>query len=171
MIKFNSSGPFRNAAKRECALEINRTHHGIFLSLFGADAVAGTGREVNASGLRDAAAGEWAGIQERVLTVLAARPYDYIVFLLLTLRDVPLAWAEALRLDVDSDDLWTRLVDAYQQLDPAAVVPVLRRLIESDLRVADVGNYRSAVKRLRQLREQHRNRPRFLQELDRAKFL
>ena len=153
----------------------------------------------NASGLRDAAAGEWewewewewAGIQERVLTVLAARPYDYIVFLLLTLSDVPRAWAEALRLDLDSDDLWIRLVDAYQQLDLAAVVSVLCRLIESDLRVADVGNYRSAVKRLRQLRtisagvgqtddaraytaqlrEQHRNRPRFLQELDRAKFL
>ena len=46
LIENDPTGPFRNAAKRELALEINRTHHGIFLSLFGADAVAGTGRDV-----------------------------------------------------------------------------------------------------------------------------
>ena len=149
----------------------------------------------NASRLRDAAAGEWAAIENGVLADLAARPYDYIVFLLLTLNDVPRAWSEAQRVDETGealgDDLWTRLVEAIQQVDPSAVIPVLHRLIESDLRVADAGNYRSAVKRLRQLRtisagigetddaraftaqlrERHRNRPRFLQELGRANLL
>lgn len=144
----------------------------------------------NASRLHAVAGESWVEIEVGVLDRLEQRPYDYIVFLLLTLKDVPRAWVEAHRFDLDSVDLWTRLVDAYQQHDPAAVIPVLERLIASDLEVADAGNYQSAVKRLKQLRMvaavtgrtaevdalisdirvRHRNRPRLMKELDRGRL-
>lgn len=88
-------------------------------------------------------------------------------------------------------DLWQELINAYKDIDGAAVVPVIQSLIESDLQQADVRNYRSAVKRLKQLKtvckksgmddmflnyvaqlsEQHRNRPRFITELVKAKLV
>ncbi|WP_434616047.1 hypothetical protein [Arthrobacter sp. A5] len=127
-------------------------------------------------------------METAVLERLEQRTYDYIVFLLLSIKDVPRAWAEAHRTGLDDDGLWTQLVDAYQQSNPAAVIPVLQRLVESDLQVADVRNYKSAGRRLVQLRGlatdtgqtdlvaalisdiryRHRNRPRLLQELDRS---
>lgn len=74
------------------------------------------------------------------------------------------------------------------EADPASVIPVLRELVDTDLEVADVRNYRSAAKHLRKLRtamnavdrasqfedtlgslrEQHKRRPRFLEELRKA---
>ena len=119
---------------------------------------------------------------------LVRRPYDYIVFLLLTLKDVPRAWTEAHRIGLDSPDLWARLVDACEGNDPAAVIPVLQRLVESDLRVADAGNYKTAASRLdrvrtlatrtgttadaealvAEIRHRYRNRPRLIKELDKA---
>ncbi|WP_338054646.1 DUF6880 family protein [Subtercola vilae] len=144
----------------------------------------------NAAKLRQVST-DWPRTEPAVLTALEANPRDLILFLLLTLNDPVRAWAAAARLQPDDGDLWARLVDAYQQIDPAAVLPVLRRLIDGDLEVADAANYRSAVQRLRQyrtisagvgqtdaareyttlLREQNRNRPRFLKELGKANFL
>lgn len=106
----------------------------------------------NATRLHQSAGKAWPDLQHHVLARLSARPYDYVSFLLHTLKDVRSAWSEAHRLELDSDDVWTRLVNAYSDVDPAAVVPVLHRLIESDLRVADVRSYRSAARRLTLLR-------------------
>jgi hypothetical protein len=142
----------------------------------------------NATYLFRAAESSWPELEPSVLTRLADRPYDYVVFVLLTLEDVPRAWTAAHDLGLAEEQLWTRLVEAYEATDPAAVVPVLRRLVESDLSVADARNYRTAARRLRrlrdlsaglgraeeaqgyvdELRQRHRNRPRFLTELDRA---
>lgn len=142
----------------------------------------------NAARLHRAAGDRWSEYATHVLAELQRRPDDYVSFLLDPLGDTSLAWAEAHRLQLGRPDLWTRLVDAHQQVDPAAVVPILRELIEADLEVADVRNYRSAARRLTQLRrisatvgrreeaeayvavlrQQHRNRPRFLSELTRA---
>ncbi len=142
----------------------------------------------NATAVYRAAGDLWGVIEAAVVERLEQRPYDYIVFLLLSIEDVPRAWAEAHRIGLVDDGLWTQLVGAYQQLDPAAVIPVLQRLVDSDLQVADIRNYKSAARRVAQLRGlaaktgqidhvdaviadiryRHRNRPRLLRELDRA---
>ncbi len=142
----------------------------------------------NATAVYRAAGDRWGVMEAAVVERLEQRPYDFIVFLLRTIKDVPRAWAEAHRTGLADDALWTQLVDAYQQLDPAAVIHVLQRLAESDLQVADVRNYKSAARRLMQMRGlavktgqadhvdaviadiryRHRNRPRLLQELDRS---
>lgn len=144
--------------------------------------------QTNAALLHRAAGDRWSDYAAHVLAELERRPDDYVSFLLNPLGDASLAWAEAHRLQLGRPNLWTRLVDAYQQVDPDAVIPILRELIEADLEVADVRNYRSAARRLTQLRrisaragqreeaaayvaalrQQHRNRPRFLSELTRA---
>ena len=79
-------------------------------------------------------------------------------------------------------------MEAYEKLDPLAVLPVLTRLLETDLTEADARNYRIAARRLSKmrklaagseeeaevdkliadLRETHRRRPRLQQEFDRA---
>lgn len=144
----------------------------------------------NATRLHDAAAATWPSMQGEVLARLAERPDDYIDFLLQTLQDVPLAWTEAHRLELDRTDLWARLIDAYQAHDPAAVLPALERLLDGDLARADVRNYKMAVARLRKhriiataagcpeatvdllasIRDRNRTRPRLLRELERLKF-
>lgn len=144
----------------------------------------------NATRLHDAAAEAWPSMQGEVLDRLVERPDDCIDFLLQTLQDVPLAWTEAHRLDLDRTDLWARLIDAYQAHDPAAVLPVLERLLDGDLARADVRNYKMAVARLRKhriiataagcpeatvdllasIRDRNRNRPRLLRELECLKF-
>ncbi|HEX3678297.1 MAG TPA: hypothetical protein VHU90_01100, partial [Galbitalea sp.] len=105
----------------------------------------------------------------------------------LDLRDQAWKEAEGQRLD---RELWSRLVASRQAEDPASVVPVLRELIDADLEVSDIQNYRSAVKRLRQLRDalracdredefapiirtiqvEHRRRPRLMEELRKARL-
>ncbi|TFD46354.1 hypothetical protein E3T55_17225 [Cryobacterium frigoriphilum] len=99
------------------------------------------------------------------------------------------AWEAAERLTTDAG-LWAALVAAREKADPAVVVPVLIRLIDTDLEIAKPQNYKSAVKCLKQpsralkatdasarfplvvagLREQHRRRPNLLQAFDRAGF-
>lgn len=144
----------------------------------------------NAARLHLAAGVAWPSLQAEVLEKLAERPYDYIEFLLQTLQDVPLAWAEAHRLDLDSAAQWEDLVAAYQLYDPLAVLPVLERIIEASLTVADARNYKMAVRQLRQhhaiataanrtadtavllasIRARNRNRPRLLRELAVLKY-
>lgn len=73
-----------------------------------------------------------------MLERLAKRPHDHIAFLLHTLEDVPLAWTEAHRLDLDSTAQWEELVDAYLLHDPLAVLQVLGLIIEGTLGAAHV---------------------------------
>lgn len=59
LIQNDPTGPYRNPEKRLRSLEIVGQYHKVFLSLFGADAVAGTGQDVAAQYrryLRDCAA-------------------------------------------------------------------------------------------------------------------
>ena len=119
---------------------------------------------------------------------LARSPRDAVVFALMTLKDVPLAWQLANSLGLDDERTWSDVVKAYEKLDPLAVLPVLTRLVETDLTEADARNYRIAARRLSKmrklaagseeevevdkliadLRETHRRRPRLQQEFDRA---
>lgn len=141
-----------------------------------------------ASRLRKAMGPEWPHAEADVLAALESRPRDLILFLLLDLDDPKRAWDAAHRLPPVDVDVWGPLIDAYGAINPGAVIPMLCELIEADLTVADVRNYRSAIKRMRKLkkfsiaadqseayrdyivglREEHRNRPRFVRELDRA---
>ena len=78
---------------------------------------------------------------------------------------------------------------AYQKTDPAAVLPVYRRLVENELTATGARHYQAAARRLKimrrlaatdndsaaevdtfvaDLREQHRRRPRLQREFDRA---
>lgn len=93
---------------------------------------------VSATALHLAAGEVWPALEDEVLERLAKRPHDHIAFLLPTLEDVPLAWTEAHRLDLDSTAQWEELVDAYQLHDPLAVLPVLGLIIEGTLGAAHV---------------------------------
>jgi hypothetical protein len=128
----------------------------------------------------------WSEHEHLVFDLLDDRPYDAVVFVQHTLSDVDRAWRLAHELGLDSDEAWARLVEDYQHRDPIAVLPVLTRLVDSDLSEADARRYKSAAKRLRQmralaagtpkdgevddliaaLRVEHRNRPRLQRELD-----
>lgn len=82
----------------------------------------------------------------------------------------------------------TLTAKAYESIDPAATLPVHTRLVEAELEHTGAQHYQRAARRLKrmrtlatrvdrehevdalvaELREQHRRRPRLLQELDRA---
>ena len=100
LIENDPTGAYRNPAKRERALEINRAYHDVFLGLFGADSVAGTGREaaehlrrfiaacsaqVNAAVPESAPAAEWAAAE-----AAATSAYENIPDELLNSDDVVL---------------------------------------------------------------------------------
>ena len=136
---------------------------------------------------RDAGA-SWPAYREEVNAALAASPRDAVLFALLTLKDVPLAWQLAHSLDLESDDVWERLAGRYETVDPTAVLPILARLVDHDLARADAQHYRLGARRLSKmrrladrtpaaadvdqliadLRATHRRRPRLQQEFDRA---
>lgn len=119
---------------------------------------------------------------------LAASPRDAVLFALLTLEDVPLAWQLAHSLNLESDDVWERLAARYETVDATAVLPVLARLAQHGLVQADAHHYRLGARRLAKmrrlthgtsaaadvdqliadLRATHRRRPRLQQEFDRA---
>ena len=131
---------------------------------------------------------DWPGYRDEVMESLARSPRDAVLFALLTLKDVPLAWQLAHSLGLDDERTWGDLVKAYEKLDPLAVLPVLTRLVENDLTEADARNYRIAARRLSKmrklaadsddavevdkliadLRETHRRRPRLQHEFDHA---
>lgn len=122
------------------------------------------------------------------MAALAARPNEAVLFVLLTLKDVGLAWDFAHSLALDNDHTWAELVKAYEKVDPVGVLPIHQRLVETELVEADAQHYRRAAKRLAKmrklaagsekavavddlvadLREIHRRRPRLQQEFDRA---
>jgi hypothetical protein len=130
----------------------------------------------------------WPSYRDEVVPALAAHPREAVLFALLTLKEVQLAWKLAHSLGLDSGDVWERLVTAYERVDPLAVLPILARLVDNELTEADARHYRIAARRLAkmrklasgsaeaagvdqliaELRTTHRRRPRLQQEFDRA---
>ncbi|MDO5735846.1 MAG: hypothetical protein Q4P15_05170 [Propionibacteriaceae bacterium] len=138
-----------------------------------------------------AAAGEtWPELRDQVTTTLSAHPREAVLFALLTLKDTPLVWQLAHSLHLRDADVWDRVVASYARIDPLAVLPIHRELVEQELVEAGAAHYKRAAKRLSLmrrlaqgsaaasevdalitgLREQHRRRPRLLQEFDRARL-
>lgn len=123
-----------------------------------------------------------------MLDALAESPRDAVLFVLLTLNDVQLAWELAHSLALDCGQTWNELIKAYEKVDRLAVLPIHQRLVEGELVEAGAKHYRAAVRRLvkmrrlaagsdkaddvdaliADLRETHRRRPRLRQEFDRA---
>lgn len=141
-----------------------------------------------ASRLHRVARKEWPSYSDEVLQTLSRSADDAVLFALLTLKDVQLAWGLAQSLDLGSDRTWAELLKAYENVDPVATLPIHRRLVENELVEADAQHYRLAARRLAtmrklsagtdsaaavqdfvaDLREIHRRRPRLQQEFDRA---
>jgi tetratricopeptide (TPR) repeat protein len=130
----------------------------------------------------------WPQFRNEVMERLAASPRDAVMFALLSLKDVHYAWELAHSLTLDDDRTWSDLVKAYEKIDPIAVLPVLNRLVLSELVETGAQHYRIAARRLKkmrtlaarttheaeidhfiaELRETNRRRPRLQQEFDRA---
>ncbi|HWU60345.1 MAG TPA: hypothetical protein VN045_16600 [Microbacteriaceae bacterium] len=145
---------------------------------------------LNASRLHAAAGPAWPEHEAAVTQALRANPADAVTFALSTLGDSRRAWRLAHELKLESDHAWDQLVAAYEQVDPVAVLPTHRRLVENVLTEADAAHYRDAARRLahmrqlatgtdqaddidsfiRQLRDTHRRRPRLQREFDRAQL-
>jgi tetratricopeptide (TPR) repeat protein len=134
-------------------------------------------------------AGEsWPQHSDEVMERLADSPRDAVLFALLSLKDVEYAWQLAHSLVLDDDHTWSDLVKAYEKVDPLAVLPVLNRLVLSELVETGAQHYQIAARRLKkmrklatgseyateidqfiaELREANRRRPRLQQEFDRA---
>ncbi len=95
----------------------------------------------------------WPELRDEIMAALAARPYDAVMFALLTLKDIRLAWELAHSLTLEEDRGWQELAKAYEKVDPLAVLPVHARLVERDLETAGAQNYRYAARRLAKMRE------------------
>ena len=134
-------------------------------------------------------AGEaWPQHRDEVMQRLAASPRDAVLFALLSLKDVQLCVGAGPPLALDDDRTWSDLVKAYEKVDPLAVLPVLNRLVLSELVETGAQHYQIAARRLKkmrklaagseheaevdwfiaELREANRRRPRLQQEFDRA---
>ncbi len=134
-------------------------------------------------------AGEaWPQHRDEVMERLAASPRDAVFFALLSLNDVQYAWELAHSLALDDDRTWSDLVKAYEKVEPLAVLPVLNRLVLSELVETGAQHYQIAARRLKkmrklaagskfaaevdqfiaELREANRRRPRLKQEFDRV---
>ncbi len=145
---------------------------------------------LTASRLHSAAGATWLEHEDEVMAALAANPTDAVSFALTTLKDPARAWQLAHDLGLDSEHAWSELVKAYERVDPLAVLPAHRRLVQSTLIQTGAQHYRDAARRLArmrklaegtnqagtvdsfiaELRETHRRRPRLQQEFDRAKL-
>ncbi len=138
---------------------------------------------------RDAGS-SWPDHRDEVLTALAARPDQAVLFALHTLKNPRLAWEQAAALRLDDDHTWAEVATAYEPTDPLAVLPIHRRLVEHELGNAGAQHYQRAARRLArmrklaagtdqaeavdtfiaELRDTHRRRPRLQQEFDRARL-
>jgi uncharacterized Zn finger protein len=130
----------------------------------------------------------WSAYQDEVMNQLARSAHDAVVFAQHHLKDVRLAWELAHTLALDSDRTWSDLVKEYEKVDPIAVLPVLNRLVMTELVETGAQHYQIAARRLKkmrklaagseheaeidwliaELRESNRRRPRLQQEFDRA---
>jgi tetratricopeptide (TPR) repeat protein len=142
-----------------------------------------------ASLYRDAARA-WPELRDEVLSTLAEHPDQAVTFALSTLKDPHLAWELSAGLRPEDLHVWADLAEAYGAIDPIAVMPIHRLLVEHELEHADAKYYRRAAKRLAkmrtlaagteqadavtafiaELRDIHRRRPRLQQEFDRARL-
>jgi hypothetical protein len=129
----------------------------------------------------------WAQHRDEVMERLAVSPRDAVLFALQTLRDASYAWDLAHQLALADDHTWSDLVKAYEKIDPIAVLPVLNRLVLTDLVESKAQNYQIAARRLNkmralaagseyadeinqfiaELRDANRRRPRLQYEFDR----
>ncbi len=136
------------------------------------------------------AGNSWPDYRAEVLATLAARPDQAVLFALGTLKDPRLAWNQAAALSLDDDHVWAEVANAYEPIDPLAVLPIHRRLVEHELVRSGAQHYRLAARRLAkmrtlaastdqanavdtfiaELRDTHRRRPRLQQEFDRARL-
>ncbi len=141
-----------------------------------------------ATRLHRAAGTSWPDYHDDVLATLAARPDESVLFSIGTLKDPRLAWEQAVTLGLNDDRVWSELANAYEAVDPLAVLPIHRRLVEHELVNADAHHYRLAARRLAKMRklaagtdhaaevdalianmrDTHRRRPRLQQEFNRA---
>lgn len=141
-----------------------------------------------AARLRGAAGESWPEHQAMVMDALAANPREAVVFALGTLKEADTAWQLAQSLQLSDDRVWHDLINAYEKVDPIAVLPQHQRLVEEELRVARAQNYQFAARRLArmrvlasgtdsatrvdgliaELREKHKRRPRLQEEFDRV---
>ncbi|MBB5787050.1 SWIM zinc finger family protein [Jiangella mangrovi] len=135
-------------------------------------------------------AGTWAADRENADPVLLAADPRGWVSTLLRQGDSAAAWAAAEtmpeRIDFDPD-LWRRLFRARVRIDPASTLPHYRRLVEKCVLAGDRGNYQTAARFLRsmrdaaakadsrefdayvaELRDRYRRRPALLDELRRG---
>lgn len=138
---------------------------------------------------RDAGS-SWPDYRDEVLSTLAARPDQAVLFALHTLKDPRFAWEQAAAVREDDDHTWAEVAKAYESIDPLAVLPIHRRLVEHELVNAGAQHYQRAARRLArmrklaagtdqagavdtfiaELRDTHRRRPRLQQEFDRARL-
>lgn len=143
-----------------------------------------------ASRLYRDAGSSWPDYRDGVLTTLAASPDQAVLFALGTLEDPRLAWDLAATLGLEDDHVWAEVAKGYEPIDPLAVLPIHRRLVEHELVDAGAQHYRLAARRLAkmrklaastghadvvdtfiaELRNTHRRRPRLQQEFDRARL-
>lgn len=139
----------------------------------------------NAVSLAEAAGAGWVDLSEQVYARLTANHPGQLIGTLLRLKQHERAWNDAQGHPII--ELWTRLVAVRLKSDPASALPKVKELIDADLIQADLRGYKSAVKRLKQLRtalrtlgrgdefapvvgrlrDENRRRPRLLQELER----
>lgn len=138
---------------------------------------------------RDAGS-SWPDYRDEVLNALTVRPEQAVLFALHPLKDPRLAWEIAAALREDDDHTWAEVAKAYEPIDPLAVLPIHRRLVERELVNAGAQHYQRAARRLArmrrlaagtdqaeavdtfiaELRDTHRRRPRLQQEFDRARL-
>jgi hypothetical protein len=132
----------------------------------------------------------WPDYRDEVLNALATKPEQAVLFALHTLKDPRLAWDQAAALREDDDHTWAKVAQAYEPIDPLAVLPIHRRLVERELVFAGAQHYQRAARRLAkmrklaagtdqadavdtfiaELRDTHRRRPRLQHEFDRARL-
>ena len=141
-----------------------------------------------AAALHTAAGPDWTKYEQETMKLLTQRPNDSVQFALYTLKDPARAWEIAHTLELASDHTWEILAEAYEQIDPLAVLPVYTHLIENELAIADSKRYKAAARYLNRmrtltagteelnavdsfiasLRHENRHRPRLQREFDRA---
>lgn len=143
-----------------------------------------------ATALHKTAGRLWPDYRDEVLGSLEANPRDAVLFTLLTLKEVESSWELAHSLDLRDADAWDHVAKAYAKVDRLAVLPIHRRLVEAQLIETGAQHYRLAARRLatmrklaegteasagvdefiRELRAEHRRRPRLQQEFTRARL-
>ena len=106
-----------------------------------------------AADLFRASGSTWPTYRDEVLEALSRQPNDAVLFTLNTLKDTQAAWDLAHDLCLDSDHAWASLIDAYEKVDPLAVIPIHERLVRNELSNTGAEHYRRAARRLARMRK------------------